>query len=386
MPQLNAQQWLARLVAFDTTSCHSNLALIHCLEDYFRELSLPYWLSHSADGNKANIFATLPASNGETQGGIVLSGHTDVVPVDGQVWTHEPFVLTEHDGRLYGRGTCDMKGFIASALAMIPEIMQENRAKPIHFAFSYDEEVGCVGAPVMLEALQQRGQKIDGCIVGEPTSMKVVVAHKGINVFQCDVHGKAAHSSLTPQGCNAIEYAAELICQIRQLANAYRQNGPFDDKFDVPFTSMTTNLIQGGIAVNTIPEFCRLHYEFRNLPGMSADKIQQEIEDYIQHILLPKMRQEHADADIQISKMAAAPSLEAAEQAAITELVRALNQDHEIRKVAYGTEAGLFERAGIPTIVCGPGNIEQAHKADEFISLEQLNECDRFLRKLVRSL
>ncbi|MDK4688746.1 acetylornithine deacetylase [Kingella negevensis] len=380
---LNAQQWLTKLVSFDTTSRHSNLALIECVQTYFSQLGLTCWVDKNATGDKANLFATLPASNGETQGGLVLSGHTDVVPVDGQDWATNPFELTEQNGKLYGRGASDMKGFIASVLALLPEWVVQERKKPIHLALSYDEEVGCIGMPLMIEEWQKRGQKVDGCIVGEPTSMRVVVAHKGISVYQCKVHGKAAHSSLTPQGCNAIEYAARLICRIRDIADAFRAKGPFDGLYDVPYTTMTTNLIQGGIAVNVVPEDCQFQYEFRNLPGVPAAEIQQEIEAYIHNELLPAMRKEYSEAAVELITRAFVPSLEASEQAAITLLACALRRDNEIRKVSYATEAGLFERAGVPTIVCGPGSIEQAHKANEFIEIAQLDECQQFLRKLI---
>ncbi|MDO5058310.1 MAG: acetylornithine deacetylase [Neisseria sp.] len=377
------RQWLAELVAFDTTSRYSNLDLIRTVQAHCEAYGMICRVTTNAEGSKANLFATLPDSDGHTQGGLVLSGHTDVVPVDGQDWATPPFELTEKDGKLYGRGACDMKGFIASALALLPEWAAGERKKPLHFAFSYDEEIGCAGAPVMIAELLENGQQLDGCVVGEPTGMQVVVAHKGINLFACTVHGKAAHSSLTPHGCNAIEYAARLICRIRDIADQFRREGPFDSKFDVPFTTMTTNLIEGGIAVNTIPECCRFQYEFRNLPGIPAAEIQAQVESYIENELLPAMRREYPDAAVSVEKGAAAPALEAAEQAAITQLVRALRRDNEIRKVAYGTEAGLFHEAGIPTLVCGPGSITQAHKPNEFVEITQLDECDDFLRKLV---
>jgi len=341
---------------------------------------------HAPSGDKANLFGTLPAQDGATQGGIVLSGHTDVVPVDGQAWTSDPFALAERDGRLYGRGTADMKGFIATALALVPEFLAMPRSKPLHLALSYDEEIGCVGAPVMLAELQRRGIRADGCVVGEPTGMQVVVAHKGVNLFRCRVHGKAAHSSLTPRGCNAIEHAARLICRIRDIADHYQSQGPFDTFYDVPYTTLTTNQIHGGIAVNTIPDLCEFGYEFRNLPGMPVDTIQQQIEQYVQDELLPRMRREHADASIEIQRGARAPALEASEQEAITRLVRALTRDEQTRKVAYGTEAGLFQNAGVPALVCGPGHIEQAHKPDEFVEIAQLEACENFLRQLGRSL
>ena len=386
MTKPDTHSWLKTLVAFDTTSRNSNLHLIEHVRDALAAQGLQVQLFKSPDGAKSNLFATLPAIDGNTQGGIVLSGHTDVVPVDGQKWDTDPFALTERGGKLYGRGTCDMKGFIAAGLALVPEFLAMPRAKPLHFALSYDEEVGCVGAPIMLEQLKLQGQRFDGCIVGEPTSMQPVVAHKGINVWRCKVHGKAAHSSLTPRGSNAIEYAARLICRIRDLADAFKANGPYDPFFDVPYTTMTTNQIHGGIAVNTLPELCEFAYEFRNLPGIVPDDIQQQLEAYVQHELLPRMRQEFADARIEFESLASAPYFDTAETEAISQLVQALTGDREKRKVAYATEAGLFKHEGIPTVVCGPGAIAEAHKANEFVEIAQLQRCEVFLRKLGQSL
>ena len=382
----NTRSWLQTLVGFDTTSRHSNLHLIEHVRDALAAQGVPVQLIRSPDGAKSNLFATLPARDGSTQGGIALSGHTDVVPVDGQQWDTDPFALTEIDGKLYGRGTCDMKGFIAAGLALVPEFLAMPRSKPLHFALSYDEEVGCVGAPIMLEQLRLQGQRFDGSIVGEPTSMQPVVAHKGINVWRCTLHGKAAHSSLTPRGSNAIEYAARLICRIRDMADSYRANGPYDQFFDVPYTTMTTNQIHGGIAVNTIPELCEFAYEFRNLPGMDPAGIQAQVEAYVQQELLPRMRQEFAEARIEFDSLAGAPAFDSAETEAINQLVQALTGDRTKRKVAYATEAGLFQQAGIPTVVCGPGAIADAHKANEYVELAQLQRCEDFLRKLAQSL
>ena len=383
---MDTRTWLETLVGIDTTSRNSNLGLIETVRDHLKSQGVQAWLAHNSDGAKANLFATLPASDGNEQGGIVLSGHTDVVPVDGQEWSTDPFALSESDGRLYGRGTCDMKGFIATSLALVPEFLSMPRKKPIHLAFSYDEEVGCVGAPVMLAELHDRGIRPEGCVVGEPTGMQVVVAHKGINLFRCCLQGKAAHSSLTTQGCNAIEYAARLICHIRDIADAFKAKGPYDKYYDVPFSTLTTNLIQGGIAVNTIPEHCEFSYEFRNLPGTPADDIQKEINRYVQETLLPAMRAEFDGADIVIHAGGCAPGLDASEADAITQLARALTDDRATRKVAYGPEAGLFQQLGIPTVVCGPGHIVQAHKPDEYVALDQLADCERFLRRLGQSL
>ncbi|TDV17270.1 acetylornithine deacetylase [Paraburkholderia caballeronis] len=378
--------WVTRLVSMDTVSRNPNLGLIEVVRDDLRAHGIEATLTHSPDGKWANLFATLPAHDGSTDGGIVLSGHTDVVPVDGQQWDSDPFRPEIRDGLLYGRGTCDMKGFIGAALTLVPDMLQTKLAKPIHFALSFDEEVGCVGAPLMIEELVKRGVKPDGCIVGEPTSMRPIVAHKGINAYQCCVRGQAAHSSLTPRGLNAIEYAARLVCYIRDMADQFRAQGPFDEQYDVPFTTAQTSTIEGGNAINTVPAECRFVFEFRNLPTLDPDAIFARVDQYARETLLPKMQREHASAAIEFTKLAAAPGLEASEQAAITQLVRALTADQDRRKVAYGTEAGLFARAGIPSVVCGPGDIQQAHKANEFVSLDQLSACEAFLRKLVRGL
>lgn len=383
---MNTRQWLEKLVAFDTTSRNSNLDLIESVREGLSAHGVPSELFASPDKRKANLFATLPAQDGSTEGGIILSGHTDVVPVDGQDWASDPFQLTEREGKLHARGSADMKGFIAASMALVPEFMGMPRKKPIHLAFSYDEEVGCMGAPVMLDELKRRGLKAEGCIVGEPTGMQPVVAHKGISLYRCSVHGKAAHSSLTPQGCNAIEYAARLICRIRDIADQVRASGPYDEFFDVPFTTLGTNLVRGGNAVNTIPALCEFQYEIRNLPGMSPADIHAQVERYVQEELLPRMQKEFAGAGITFDPVAAAPGLETAEQEAVTQLVRALTADPSVRKVAYATEAGLFQGIGIPTVICGPGHIEHAHKPDEFVAIDQLEACEGFLRKLGRSL
>ncbi|UQP02018.1 acetylornithine deacetylase [Burkholderia multivorans] len=378
--------WVKQLVSMDTTSRVPNLGLIETVRDALAAKGIASTITRDAREGWANLFATVPAHDGSTNGGIVLSGHTDVVPVDGQQWDSDPFAPEVRDDRLYGRGTCDMKGFIGTALALLPEMQATKLAKPIHFALSYDEEIGCAGAPLMIADLVKRGVQPSGCIVGEPTSMRPIIAHKGINAYRCCVRGHAAHSSLTPKGLNAIEYAARLICRIRDIADRFRAEGPFDTLYDVPFTTAQTSTIQGGNAINTVPAECRFDFEFRNLPTLDPEQIFARIEAYANETLLPQMRREHPNAAIEFSKIAAAPGLDATEQAAITQLVRALTADQDKRKVAYGTEAGLFERAGIPSVVCGPGNIEQAHKPNEYVELAQLAACEQFLRKFIRSM
>jgi acetylornithine deacetylase len=381
----NNVDWVRRLVSIDTTSRVPNIGLIETVRDALAGCGLNATLTSDGRVGWANLFATIPAHDGRTTGGIVLSGHTDVVPVDGQDWTSDPFKPEIRDGKLYGRGTCDMKGFIGAALAMVPEMLAARLSTPIHLALSYDEEIGCAGAPYMIAELRERGVDPSGCIVGEPTGMRAVVAHKGINTYNCCVRGIAAHSSQTPKGVNAIEYAARLICHIRDLADQFRSQGPYDELFDVPFTTAQTSLIQGGNAINTVPAECTFSFEFRNLPTLAPDQIFARIEAYAREELLPRMQLEHPQAAIEFSKRSASPGLDAAEQAAITQLVRALTNDRQSHKVAYGTEAGLFARAGIPSIVCGPGHIDQAHRPNEFVSLEQLAICERFLRRVIES-
>lgn len=379
---MNTIEWLAKLVSFDTTSRNSNLALIHEMQAWFERHGIIPRLIYDPEQPKANLLATLPAQDGSTHGGIILSGHTDVVPVDGQAWHSNPFELLKKEDRVYGRGTCDMKGFIAVALALLPELQQKKLTHPVHFAFSYDEEVGCRGAPYIIEDLFELGIHANACVVGEPTNMRPVVAHKGIQGFHCRVHGRAAHSSLTPQGCNAIEYAARLICFIRDLADQMRVQGPFDQCFDVPYTSISTNMIQGGIANNIIPELCEFAFEFRHLPQVKPQLIRDKINAYAQQELLPKMQREFANATIEINNSAIAPSFEAITEAEIAKLACKITGEREVLKVAYATEAGQFQAAGIPTIVCGPGSIEQAHTANEFVTIEQLHKCEEFLRKI----
>jgi acetylornithine deacetylase len=385
-PSEAALDWIGRLIAFDTTSRNSNLGLIETLRDTLHDWGVEAWLDHDASGAKANLFATLPAADGSTRDGLVLSGHTDVVPVDGQHWSSPPFKPSIRNARLYGRGACDMKGFLGTVMSLVPGWCATPPRRPVHLAFTYDEEVGCLGVSPLLAAIAGRGIRPQGCIVGEPTGMQVIVAHKGINIYRCCVRGHAVHSSLTPHGVNAIEYAARMICRIRDIADEFAQHGPYDDGFDVPFSTAQTGTIAGGIALNTVPQTCEFVFEFRNLPGVDADAIFARIEAYANEMLVPEMRRVHREADIGFTRIGAPPAMQTDDTGALARHIRALAPDAAWKKVSYGTEAGFFQRAGIPTIVCGPGNISHAHQADEFVALSEIARCEAFLGKLVRSL
>lgn len=382
---MNSINWLKKLISFNTVSSQSNLELIATISDWLSTYSIPFKLTYDDTKTKANLFATIPAKNNDLNGGIILSGHTDVVPVEGQLWETDPFTAVIANNRLYGRGASDMKGFIAVILALLPEFIQLSLKKSLHLCFSYDEEVGCLGAPKMIAAMQQEGISPAACIVGEPTEMKAVIAHKGINVFRCRIQGLATHSSLTSQGCNAVEYAAQLINWIKQYATELK-NAEQDLFYDVSYTTITTNKISGGTAVNIIPDFCEFYFEFRNLPGVNAKSIIDKIKWYAEKELVPQMRKTAESANIIIESIGSVPAHEIAETADITQLVQKLTNDFSIRKVSYATEAGLFQQANIPTLICGPGSIEQAHRANEYIELSQLVEAEKFLKRLLQKI
>ncbi len=376
-------EMIRRLIAFDTTSRESNLGLIEWVRDWLKGHGIESRLTYDATGKKANLFATVGEG---PRPGIVLSGHTDVVPVDGQAWDSDPFQATLVGDRIYARGSADMKSFIAVALAHTPKFLQAGLKAPVHFALSYDEEVGCIGVRGLLEDLARNDIRPAGCIVGEPTGMQPVIAHKGMRTFKCRVHGKEAHSSLTTQGVNAIEYAAKLIVFIRQLAERMRDLESRDYNFDVPFTTLQTGLIQGGTAPNIVPRECLFHFEFRYLPGADPDALEREIRDYAKNVLEPEMRKVAPEAGIEIEGKSQIPGLSTAEEEAITALAQRLARAERVRKVAYATEAGLFQKAGIPSIICGPGSIEQAHKPNEYITLEQVALCEAFMDRLTAEL
>jgi acetylornithine deacetylase len=386
-PQLpiKAETWemIQRLVAFDTTSRESNLGLIEWVRDWLQGFGIESRLTYDADRRKANLFATI--ARGERPG-IVLSGHTDVVPVDGQPWDTDPFAATIKDDRIYARGACDMKSFIAAALAMTPRFLAAELKAPVHFALSYDEELGCLGVRGLIEDLVRNGITAAGCIVGEPTDMQPVIANKGMRTFRCSVRGKEAHSALAPHGVNAIEYAARLVAHIRGIADRLQATEARDDGFHVPFTTLQTGLIRGGTAPNIVPRDCEFHFEFRYLPGADPEALEREIKAFAADVLEPEMRRVDPQAGFEFFTKAQIPGLDTAEGDQVTALAQALSRNRGLTKVAYAAEAGLFQQAGIPSIICGPGSIEQAHKPNEFIALDQVARCEAFLERLVGEL
>ena len=380
---LDARQLLERLVGFDTTSRNSNLELIEFVQDYLDGLGIASGLVFDATAAKANLLATIGPPD---RSGIVLSGHTDVVPVDGQDWSSEPFACVERDGRLYGRGTADMKGFIAAALAMVPGFQALRLAAPIHLAFSYDEEVGCKGVPSLLDHL---GASLPappfGCVVGEPTGMRVANGHKGKAGYVCTVTGLASHSALNHLGVNAIEIAAAIVSELRRRNAEFRAEGPFAPDFEPPHCTVSTGVIAGGSALNIVPEQCRFEFEFRPLPGQHPEALFAGIRGWAERTLLPAMRAVFPGADIAWQELMSYPALGVATGATIEEVCCRLTGTERPIKLAFGTEAGHFATRGIPTVVCGPGEIRVAHRPDEYVELSQLEGCARFLHQLVQA-
>ena len=376
------REMIERLIAFDTTSRDSNLALIHFVRDYLDGHGIASTLIHSDSEPKANLFATVGP---ERDGGVVLSGHTDVVPVDGQDWSSDPFRIAERDGRLYGRGSADMKSFIAIALALVPEFQAANLNWPIHFALSYDEETGCYGVHGLLHHIEGMTTRPRAVIVGEPTSMKVVNAHKGATSVDTVVRGLEAHSSAPEIGVNSIHYAARLVERLAALAEEKRAQGPFNERFDPPYTTLGVGLIAGGTARNIVPRETVLKWDIRTVPGDSPDQIVARM-DSDAAALLAEMRRRHPGAEIRNRIVNDVRALVAEEGSDAESLVLALVGSNRTYAVSYGTEGGLFQSIGLPTVICGPGDILQAHKADEWIALEQVDACAGFMRRLAARL
>jgi len=379
MSELRSRAMLARLIGFATVSRDSNLALIEFVRDYLHELGVDCELIYNAERTKANLLATVGP---RVAGGIVLSGHTDVVPVDGQAWTVEPFCLSEAGGKLYGRGTADMKGYLASVLAAVPMFLASALKRPVHLAFSYDEEVGCLGVRRLLEVLPQRIPAPALCLIGEPTELKPVLGHKGKLAMRCHVRGAACHSAYAPYGVNAIEQAARLIGRLGDIGATLARPSLHDKRFDPAFSTVQVGVIQGGTALNIVPADCRFDFEIRALPDFAPQVVVDELQDYAEQTLLPAMQAVDTDTGIRFEKISAYPGLATPTDSAAARLIARLCGSDEFSTVAFGTEGGLFDQAGIASVVCGPGSMDQGHKPDEFVSVEQMAACDRLMDRL----
>ena len=373
-----AREWAQRLVRFNTVSRESNLPLIECIADHLRALDVPIRLTFDSEQRKANLFATI--GDGKRDG-VILSGHTDTVPWDGQSWTRDPLGAAIEGGKLYSRGSADMKGFIGLVVAQTERFLAADLPHAIHYAFSYDEEVGCVGVQHLIADLREAGVSPRLCIVGEPTGMVPAIAHKGVYRWRCCVKGKPAHSSLTPKAVNAIEAGARLVSHIAALGDAWRDGSERYEGFDVPYTTSCVGVMRGGIADNVVPEDCTFHYEIRNLPGTDALALHQRVRDEAAR-LEQAMKAVDAATGIRFETICAVPSFLAREDEPAVQWAQRLAGERRTTLVAFGTEAGHFHRAGISTVVCGPGFIDQAHQPDEFVSLEQLARCEAFLQRL----
>lgn len=374
---------LADLIAFETVSADSNLEIIRYLTDRLEALGARCIETRDATGKKANVFATLGP---DIPGGILLSGHTDVVPVADQDWTSDPFEMIERDGRLYGRGTCDMKGFIAASLAFAEVLDVEKLTQPLHFAFTYDEETGCLGAQNLVNDLSQRGIVPDIAIIGEPTEMRVIEGHKGCFEYTTRFTGLEGHSSAPDDGVNAAEYAARYVGKLLELRHILKSRAPAGSAFEPPWTTINVGFFNSGVAHNVIASKAEIGWEMRPVQASDADLVNQTLSDYINHTLLPEMQAVHPEASITQDVVAEVQGLEPMEDNAARKLVAELTGANGTGTVAFATEAGLFQQLGVHAIVCGPGSITQAHKADEYVEIEQLDLCCRMLDRLGRRL
>lgn len=371
---------LRSLIRFNTISANSNLELIQFVVDYLHKFGVDSTLTYDETQKKANLFATIGRTD---RGGICLSGHSDVVPTTGQNWSYDPFDLTEQDGKLYGRGTADMKGYLAAVLASVPFFLEHSDKTPFHLAISYDEEIGCVGVRHLLDELSKQSVKPLACIIGEPTSMELAIAHKGKRAWRCSVKGHTGHSALTHLGVNAAEYGAEVVTFLRYLATQRREHGPHNSLFEPSYTTVHTGKMQSGTVLNIIPELAEIDFEVRNIPNDDPDFVFKKIQLFAQEKLLPEMNNVDINTGFDWKMLASYPALEEIpESAALRGVVAEILGSDQTKTLSFGTEGGLFQEIGIPTVICGPGSMAQGHKADEFIEISQLEECLRFLRHL----
>jgi acetylornithine deacetylase len=379
---LDSLSLLERLVGFPTVSRDSNMDLIGFVRALLQEAGVEPRLIANADGSKANLFATVGPAD---QSGVILSGHTDVVPVDGQAWSSDPFILREAAGQLYGRGAADMKAFLACALSAAVAATKRPLARPLHLAFSYDEEVGCLGVRDMLPIIATVAPPLC-CIVGEPTSMKVATGHKGKVFAHASCRGRSAHTAFAPEAVNAIHLACDLVGVLRDLQDRLREGGARDADYNIPYTTVHAGRIRGGEALNIVPDRCDLDFEIRHLAADDPRKLMAEIGDAAEKIGA-RYRDKAPEAGIAIDVVNDYPGLDTVADAEVVAFLKSLTGENDTIKVAFGTEGGLFrERAHVPTVICGPGSMEQGHKADEFVTRDQVRRCDAMMEKLIQRL
>ena len=376
------REMIETLVGFPTVSRDSNLELIHFVRDYLAGCGVDSHIVPNDDATKANLYATVGP---DAEGGVVLSGHTDVVPVDGQPWDTDPFEVVERDGRLYGRGTCDMKSFSAIALALVPDMLARGLKRPIHLALSYDEEVGCLGAPAMISRIAAEVPRPSAVVVGEPTSMKVMTAHKGITVMETVVTGHEAHSSQTHRGVSAVMTAARLVAKLDEMARAAEANVSALP-FEPPFTTIHVGVIEGGTAANIISRRCRFLWDIRQIPEDDPMVHVDRFRAWYEAEVLPAMQRVAPEANIETRMDNQAPAFGPEEDGEAERIARAITGDNAVHAAAYAAEAGQFQEAGFSTVVCGPGSIDQAHQPNEYIEIDQVAQCERFLRRLMDDL
>jgi acetylornithine deacetylase len=377
LPAIDA---LARLVAFDTTSRNSNLPLIDWVEAETRALGARTSRVMDATGTKANLIVSFGPV--DAPGGIILSGHTDVVPVDGQPWTTDPWVLTETDGRLYGRGTCDMKGFSACLMALAPVMAAAPLTRPIHWALSYDEEVGCVGAPSMVEQMAATLPRIDAVFIGEPSNMKVMSGQKGISSFAIEVTGREAHSSQIDQGVSAIMEALPLMQAVASIAARLREEAPADSPFEPRGTTITIGKVEGGTAVNILARQCRFIFDLRSEPDVDPAFLMAELQPLVDAVDA-RIKARAPEGGARLTWATFSPAMAPEPDGMAEQLARQFTGDNGMRTVAYGTEGGIFQKAGLSTVICGPGSIAQAHQPDEFLEIAELDRCLAFIEKVI---
>ncbi len=373
-------EMIEKLVSFDTVSSRSNMELIDFVRDYLSGHGVESHLVKNEDGDKANLYATVGPN---IVGGVVLSGHTDVVPIDGQPWDSDPFQIVEKNDRLYGRGTSDMKSFSAIALAKVPDMLKKGIKSPIHFALSYDEEIGCNGAPHMIREIAKNVPRPRAVIVGEPSNMETIVAHKGLNGFKTTVRGHEAHSSLVHKGVSAVMTAAHLIDFIHSMMNENKEDAHPDSPFDPPYSTLHIGTIQGGTAVNIISRHCEFAWDIRNIPEDDPQKFIRRLEAYCEENILPGMKAVSQDCRIVTEEVFSAPSLHPEKDGEAEHLCKTLTGKNSTNVVSYGTEAGQFQEENFSVVICGPGSIEQAHQPNEFIELSQVREGAQFADRLI---